>query len=463
MNSEGEWLRALRRALAGGWKLVTLRPVSRPEFALSSEIFASLVILDLLLVFLFSVAAFGLRGHLNPYELPRALMFVPLVLTAGMLARRTDPSAGLLLLPVAFAAAGVLMTIITSLLYVLAQHQLLPFAETYWYVFDYVVWGWSAAIILFAVVRLIGGTALSRAATGMAAIALIVLPAWWLPQGMLWMPRGDDSGASAMSGFHTLAGEKAFYAQHGALERELDALQPERPGTPDVYLVAAALYAGEDVFMKDVRMIGELFRERFDAAGRTVTLINNAKTIEEYPIASVTSIRQALHRVGEVMNRDEDLLVLYVTSHGSDKHELVVDFRPLRFSSVDPPRLKSALDDSGIRWKVIVLSACYSGGFIDALKDERTLIITAASADRTSFGCGNTSDATYLAQALFGEALRKTYSFEAAFDSALKSIEQWERDKGYTASQPQLHVGSEIRPKLAEIERRLASLAPRPQ
>jgi hypothetical protein len=166
-----------------------------------------------------------------------------------------------------------------------------------------------------------------------------------------------------------------------------------------------------------------------------------------------------LHYVGETINRDEDVLVLYVTSHGSEKHELVVDFRPLRWRGIDPQGLKSALDDSGIRWKVLVISACYSGGFIDALKDERTLVITAASADRTSFGCGNTSDATYLAQALFGDALRKTYSFEQAFGEARKSIEQWEREKGYTASEPQIYVGSEIRAKLGQIERRLGSLA----
>lgn len=458
MNITGGWLHTLGRALVGGSKLITLRRAATSDFARSPEMFASLIILDLLLTFVFSVIAFGVRGQLNPYELPRALMYVPLVLTVGVLAQRIDRGSDLLLLPVAFAAASVLMTIITSVLYVLAQYQLIPFAETYWYVFDYVVLAWSAAIIFVAVARLIRGTAAARLWLGLTAIAVIILPTFWLPQGMLWMPKSDDNAAYATSSFLTLASEKAFYAQQGALDRELNALQPERPGIPDIYLVAAGLYAGEDVFMKDVQMVSDLFRERFDASGRTVMLINNAKTIEEHPIASLTSIRQALRHVGELINRDEDVLVLYVTSHGSDKHELVVDFRPMRFAGVDPEHLKAALDDSGIRWKVLVISACYSGGFIDALKDERTLIITAASADRTSFGCGNESDATYLAQALFGDALRKTYSFEAGFGQARKTIEQWEREKGYTASEPQIYVGSEIRGKLAQIEQRLTSL-----
>ncbi|MES2563764.1 MAG: C13 family peptidase, partial [Pseudomonadota bacterium] len=171
-----------------------------------------------------------------------------------------------------------------------------------------------------------------------------------------------------------------------------------------------------------------------------------------------TSLRQSLKHVGEMMNVDEDVVVLYVTSHGSEKHELAVDFRPLRFTAIDPLHLKKALDESGIRWKVIVISACYSGGFIDALKDERTLIITAASADRTSFGCGNASDATYLSKALFGEALTKTHSFESAFDEARTLIERWEREQGHIPSQPQIHVGAQIKGKLAEIERRLAGI-----
>src|SRR5687767_8045224 len=161
------------------------------------------------------------------------------------------------------------------------------------------------------------------------------------------------------------------------------------------------------------------------------------------------------------MNVDEDVLVLYVTSHGSEDHDLAVDFRPLRFDPVTPKLLKSALDDSGVRWKIVVVSACYSGGFVEPLKDERTMIVTAASADRQSFGCGYASDGTYLAKALFGEALRKTFSFEAAAASAQETIEKWEREKDQKPSQPQVFVGAEIRPKLTEIERRLTARAAR--
>jgi hypothetical protein len=155
------------------------------------------------------------------------------------------------------------------------------------------------------------------------------------------------------------------------------------------------------------------------------------------------------------MNVDEDVLVLYLTSHGSEKHDLAVDFPPLRLAPVDPPALKAALDESGIKWKVVVVSACYSGGFVDALKESQTMIITASAADRQSFGCGNESDFTYLAKALFDEGLRRTRSFEAAFEVARETIARRERGRGFPPSEPQIAAGPAIREKLQEVERRL--------
>ena len=448
---------ALGRSLRGGLRLFALRSAPRSDFAPMPELFALLVALDLAVLFLFALAAVGLPGDLNVYELPRALLFVPLVLVLGMTAAPLDAEGEILRLPVALAAAGLLFTLLTSAMYLLAQHQWLPYVETYWTYFDYFALAWSAAVVIAAVMHLTAGALWARGLVSAAGVVLLVLPSLWLPMGLLWSPRYDESSGYATASFHSLAAESSFYAQRDALERELSSLEPERPGIPDIYLVAAALYAGEDVFMKEVEMIASLFRERFDAEGRTVKLVNNPKTVQEYPVASLTSLREALAYVGGTMNAAEDVLVLYVSSHGSDTHELVVDFRPLRFSPVTPQGLKSALDESGIRWKVVVISACYSGGFVEALKDPRTMIVTAASADRQSFGCGHLSEATYLAQALFGEALRQTFSFEAAFGLARASIEKWERDKNFTASQPQIYVGAEIRAKLSEVERRLAA------
>jgi hypothetical protein len=295
-----------------------------------------------------------------------------------------------------------------------------------------------------------------------AGLLLLVLPMWFIPHGYLWVPKYDPEGGSyaGRPDVWAIADEKGFYAQHDALARALAGLQPERPGVADLYVIAAGLYSREDVFMKEVKVIDALFRERFDAEGRSLVLINNPKTIEEHPVASLTSLATALRHVGKLMNREEDVLVLYVSSHGSQAHKLSVEFWPLRLASIDPAALKGAVDQSGIKWKVIVVSACYSGGFVEPLKDDHTLIITASSPTKVSFGCGNESDSTYLAKALFDEELRKTYSFETAFSHARKSIEERERGQGFDPSEPQIFVGAAVRDKLAQIEQRLAARPP---
>jgi hypothetical protein len=446
---------AFARAIVSGWRLFTLRRVTRESLGATPEVFAALVATDVVLTFAFSFAIVGARGEFNLYEFQRLLVFVPAALLVGLLARRFDARREVLVLPTAFAAATLPFTILSSGLYLMARQGWLPFLELYWAYFDDCMLGWSVIVIVTAVWRLSPPGVSARTSIAAFALVMLVAPAVWAPQGFLWAPRYDESAAGSAATFHSLAEEKAFYAQHDALERELAALEPERPGTADLYVLAAALYAGEDVFMKETRMITALLAERFDASGRTVTLVNNAKTLHAHPVASRTSLTRALQHLGETMNPEEDVLFLYLTSHGSEKHELAVDFRPIRFDPIDPPALKATLEESGIRWRVVVVSACYSGGFVDALKNDATLVITASSADRQSFGCGSGSDATYLAQALFAEALKRTHSFEAAFGQAKQLIEQWESEKGFTASQPQMHVGPAIRSKLAEIERRL--------
>ena len=82
-------------------------------------------------------------------------------------------------------------------------------------------------------------------------------------------------------------------------------------------LVGFAGYASEDVFYKELGVIDPLMRERFDAEGRSVLLVNNPKTVLQLPIASNTHLRRSLRAIGQKINRDEDVVVLYLTSHGS--------------------------------------------------------------------------------------------------------------------------------------------------
>jgi hypothetical protein len=176
-------------------------------------------------------------------------------------------------------------------------------------------------------------------------------------------------------------------------------------------------------------------------------------------VATTTALARTLEYLGRVMDKEEDVLFLYLTSHGSEDHRLTMEFWPLQLNDVDPHSLRQMLDRAGIKWRVIAISACYSGGFVEPLRDERTLVVTASDAQRQSFGCGTESDFTYFGRA-WDEALRGTYSFTEAFEQARVRIEQREKAESLMPSNPQIFVGARVARKLDALSARLREVKP---
>ena len=253
------------------------------------------------------------------------------------------------------------------------------------------------------------------------------------------------------------AAENVLIQQPQLLYDALTSLEDERPGITDLYFVGFAPFAGEDVFRKDIEVAHDLFDDRFDTDGRSVVLINNPNTMLETPFATVSNLRATLSEIGNIINPDQDVVMVYLSSHGSKDHKLSIEFPPLQLDALSPQELKSMLDDAGIKWRIVVVSACYSGGFIEPLKDDRTLIMTASAADRTSFGCGTESSATYFGDALFQHALRFEDSFLKAFDDAKKIIAEREHTEKRQPSNPQVFVGRSMAAKLPKLEAELRS------
>ncbi|MFC3715876.1 C13 family peptidase [Luteimonas soli] len=265
--------------------------------------------------------------------------------------------------------------------------------------------------------------------------------------------RGGSRLAAALLGFAALVllpacaeDESVAQRDRRLLAADMAALAPQRPGIVDLYAVGFAGDSTEDVFRNEVAYLDTLASNRFDARG-VVTLVNHfdSLTSAPRPLATLENLRAALAGIGKAMDRDEDLLLLYLTMHGTEDHELVVTFPPLLEEWITPPQLRAALDDAGIRNRVVVISACFSGGFIPDLRDARTLLITAARADRASFGCGSESNATYFGRAWLVDGLNRGTSFIGAYDFATGEISSWEHEDGEVASLPQIDVGDDIR------------------
>jgi len=147
--------------------------------------------------------------------------------------------------------------------------------------------------------------------------------------------------------------------------------------------------------------------------------------------------------------------VLFMTSHGSEDHRFSLSLWPLRLHEVDPVVLRTLLDESGIKYRVVVVSACYSGGFVKPLESPDTLVITASSADRNSFGCSNEAEWTYFGKAYFNDALATTHSFVKAFEIAKPAIAAREVKERFDRSEPQISLGTDIAARLDELEAQL--------
>jgi hypothetical protein len=211
-----------------------------------------------------------------------------------------------------------------------------------------------------------------------------------------------------------------------------------------LYFVGFAGFGYQAVFKREVQEVRKLFDERFGTRDRSVALINHPSTVNDVPLATIENLEQVLTGLGSIMDVANDTLFLFVTTHGVQSL-LAIEMPSVGLDPLRPQALKAMLDRSGIKNRVIVLSACHSGSFIPVLADARTLVITAARADRTSFGCEDKRPWTYFGDAFFNRALRKETSFKRAFAQASKQIAAWESAEKLTPSLPQMKGGEKLR------------------
>jgi Peptidase C13 family len=234
-------------------------------------------------------------------------------------------------------------------------------------------------------------------------------------------------------------------AQAAIVERALSELQPAAPSDPagHLYFVGFAGYGPEAVFKREVVAVRKLFNERFGTNGRSVALINHVTTVDEFPLASAQNLERVLRHLGKIMDPRRDTLFLFLTSHG-ERALLAVEMPGLKLAHLTPAMLRRMLDRSGIRRRIVVVSACHSGSFIPALANPTTLVIAAARADRTSFGCADKREWTYFGDAYFNTALRQETSFRKAFHRARTIVRQWESKERLAPSLPQIRGGEAL-------------------
>jgi hypothetical protein len=453
----GQWLGNLR----AGLHLAFFRHRAAFQFHVSPNHFIAIAATSIAVSGACSFVLAGFGGLFNAQALPSELLWVPLALLAGYLVGRVMNDDGYaLLVAIALGSIGIAFSVVSSAIWFAANQgwfripAVLGLSGAYQLIF-----AWCALATLVAIRRLTVRTDGRRISPAAIVAIVVLLPAYFLPVEPMWDDEPDAQEMSSRPDRQRPFSEDSLYAQHELLRAAEQRIMSGRAGVAHLYFVGFAPDAAQDVFMKETLAIGKLLEERFGTGGRALSLISHPGVVDQYPMATLTSLRHALKTMGERINREDDVVLLHLTSHGSQSHELSVEFYPLQLQPIRPAELRSALDEAGIKWRIVVISACYSGGFIDALKEAHTLVVTASDAKHTSFGCGNAFDFTYFSKAYYDEALRKTRSFERAFALAKESVRRREQNEGLEPSNPQIFVGVAIRGKLAMLEKSLSTQA----
>ncbi len=429
----------------------------KPTFAQ----FSCFLVVALSANILFAWLAAPDQSYFNEQGLISYLVWPAIIVAAGIIIAQRSVNYALLFVPaILWLAADTLLVLFQSGIQFLENQGLLPFwlhsilPTLFLLLF---VWQTTALLLIFA--KRFGWPWWEQLLMLIATIALLVV----------WQKNTINQPIFKTDEVAVMLDEAAFYEQSELLTRALDGISEHQAGRHEWYFLGVASYAEQDVFMSEILQTKQLFDGRFNTAGRSVALINNPATWGEYPIATRTSIEHSLARMGERMDADEDVLFLALSSHGSvgengtPMGELAVSNPPMNLRQIDPFWLRTALDKSGIRWRVIVISACYSGTFINALKDPYTMIITASKADNASFGCTDDADMTYFGRAFFSESLRQNNGLMEAFYDAAPKIKEREILMGFQPSEPQLVIGEVMQLALPELQKALFEHHKNPQ
>ncbi len=239
--------------------------------------------------------------------------------------------------------------------------------------------------------------------------------------------------------------------QHQKLSKAIGKILPQRAGVVDAYVVVIGLDA-DQVFQKESAEVLKVLERRYAATGRSMLL---AAGSAEAPQGSPAHLATALGAIAAKMNVKEDVLVLYATSHGDPKLGLVYKDGENGLGMIAPKKMKAMFDELGIERRVLLLSACYTGVFVPVLASKDSVIITAASSFRPSFGCTPSNDWTFFGDALVNNALRKAQSLDKAVDEATGLIATWEAKMGLESSMPQVSVGEDTAKWLAALDLRM--------
>jgi hypothetical protein len=320
---------------------------------------------------------------------------------------------------------------------------------------DAVLLVWTVAVFVRAVAVALRPARPWRWPRSILGALALLAPLWFgsmfAPDTPWWRPGIAANEADA--DYPNPASEPVMEAQRTLLDEALAGLEEARSGVTDLYFIGFAASAS-DALRSDILAAVQVMDERWATDGRSLALVNHRASVLEHPMATVSNLHEVLAELQQVLDPNEDVVMLYLVGEGAPGGNIGVALAPFELVPLTPMGVRRMLDDAGIRWRIVVVSACHSGAWLEALAGDTTLVMTATDAQTAGEGCALGADGTVFGKALFGGGMTEAESLDGAFAIARKLVaERGGRTADDAAGAPQMVVGPAMAGKLKELER----------
>jgi hypothetical protein len=239
------------------------------------------------------------------------------------------------------------------------------------------------------------------------------------------------------------------------VEQQLTQISPGVAGTKEAFLLVIAGYDQPAVFSNEMKLAAKQLGKAFNAESRTLMLSNSTQDAESISQVTPFRLQKAIDKFSQKMNSDEDLLVVYIASHGS-KEGVALKQSGVPLVLLSPYQLQLALLEAPTPWKAVFISACYSGVFMDTLKTSKSMVITAADATHPSFGCNFGQKYTYFGNELLnGRDFAAPVDWYTLFQDTVKNVKDREQGWHLDHSNPQFWMGPDFVKYLASFNAEL--------
>lgn len=262
---------------------------------------------------------------------------------------------------------------------------------------------------------------------GLIGFTLVLMSAWL-----------TGCATSPYQGEGKTKSDALLKVQLSSAEKTLVAQSP-----PRLIFAGFAMHSQSKAFRNDV-LSAEKVALAIDPSAVIFKLDNPASGQDaDWPYATNENIAQVLKKIGGLARPQDKVMVLLAT-HGN-VNALGVNFANQNYPHLDSAFLNRAMAELRGKPVMVVMSACHSGSFLPLLAGPSRVVIAAAAADRSSFGCQFHSTNTYFIDALFNQTAPHEQSMVKLMDKAKTDVDLREKKLKLPPSMPAMSVGAAVK------------------